>query len=303
MRAKWIFSISYYRGEAVAQPSSIGVQLSTPGEVEEFADYLGIEIPGRNDPRHHSRGLRVELWEDDPKLHSVIQQLESRYGWKQSKWHNIPLEERSRYFGIRKDREYSQKDLDGAAFLILLAQRPIAEQKDGTAEQVDAEVYVAEADRLQSAKTQLGTLYPFQGYCVSESLRRQLESAGIRGLSLEPVLILPANKVKKPLFKLSSTFVAPRSLLPIVNEAGHQIEPNTEWACYLDDGGYQPYEFKYRKEDLKRFQEVDIAMSYERTGVTKARAYRWCLVSQRFRQVLAELKIPGVRYAPVRFMD
>jgi len=185
MRAKWIFSISYYWGESVAQPLSIGVQLSTPREVEEFADYLGIEIPGRNDPRHHSRGLRVELWEDDPKLHSVIQQIESRYGWKQSKWHNSPLEERSRYFGIRKDREYSKKDLDGAAFLSLLAQKPIAGQKDGTAEQVDAEVYIAETDRLQSAKTEFGALMPFHAKCITESLGRQAvlqpRGQGIRG--------------------------------------------------------------------------------------------------------------------------
>lgn len=293
----------------MAQPLSIGVQLSTPREVEEFADYLGIEIPGRNDPRHHSRGLRVELWEDDPKLHSVIQQIESRYGWKPSKWHNIPLEERSRYFGVRKDREYSKKDLDNAAFLTLLAQKPIANQRDGTAEQVDAEVYVAEADRLQSAKTQLGTLFPFQAYGVTETLGRQLQDAGLRGLSLERVVFRPPPNrkkppnVRKPLFKLSSTFIAPRSLLPIVNEAGLQIEPNTEWACYLDDGGYQPYEFKYRKEDLERLQEVDIAMSYERTGVTKARAFRWCLVSQRFRRVLADLKVRGTLYSPVRFAD
>ena len=101
--------------------------------------------------------------------------------------------------------------------------------------------------------------------------------------------------------KLSSTFVALRSLLAIVKEAGHQVEPNSEWACYLDDGGYQPHELKYRNEDLKRFQEVDIAMSYERTGVTKARAYRWCLVSQRFRQVMRQLKVSGTCSAPVRF--
>ena len=302
MRAKWIFSIDYYRGESVAEPNSIGVQLSTPQEVEEFADYLGTEISGRNNPNHHSRGLRVILSEDDPRLHEVIRRIETIYGWKPSKWHNIPLEERSRYFGVRKDREYSKKELDGAAFLSLLAQKPIAGQKDGTAEQVDAEVYVAEADRLQSAKTAFGALMPFHAKCVTESLGRQLESAGLRGLSLEPVVILPADKVKKPLLKLSSTFIAPRSLLPIVNEAGHQIEPNTEWACYLDDGGYQPYEFKYRNEDLKRFQEVDIAMSYERTGPIRARSFRWCMVSQRFRQVMAELKVRGTLYAPVRFV-
>ncbi len=292
MKSSWQFTICYDPSNPPG-PFSIGIRARKPEEVDAFGLLINTQV-AKNETTPN-RQLRVELSEDDPRLQLLLERIENEYGWKPSKWFNIPLEERSRYFGVRKNREYSKRDLDGAAFLSLLAQKPIAGQKDGTAEQVDAEVYVAEADRLQSAKTQLGTLFPFHAYCITESLGRQLESAGLGGLSLEPVVILPADKVKKPLFKLSSTFVAPRSLLPIVNEAGHQIEPNTEWACYLDGGGYQPYEFKYRRED--------IAMSYERTGVTKARSFRWCLVSQRFRQVVADLKVRGTLYSPVRFTD
>ncbi len=308
MRTKWIFSISYYRGESIAEPNSIGIQLSTPSEVEEFADYLGIEIPGRNDPKHLSRGCRVEIWEDDPRLQTVVQRIESRYGWKPSKWFIIPMEERSRCFGVRKHRHYSKSELDSAAYLMLLADKVIAKHRDGTAEQIDAEVYVAAAGQYQLSKTQFGMLMPFWAQCVTETLGRQLQDAGLKGLSLEPVVFRqpddvkkPVN-VKKPLLKLSSNSIAPRSLLPLVNEVGERLEPNTKWACYLDDGGYQPYEFKYRESDLKHFQSVDIAMSYERTGVTKARAFRWCLVSQKFRRVLTELKVKGVQYAPVRFV-
>jgi hypothetical protein len=243
------------------------------------------------------------LPEDDPRLHWLIERINKSYGWKPSKWFNIPMEERSRYFGVRKNRQYSKKELEAEPFLHLhFAANAIARHCDGTAEQIESEVYVAVADQFQTTKTQFGTLAPFVGLCVTEPLGRRLEGAGLKGLSFDPVVILPADQVKKPLLKLSSAVIAPRSLLPIVNESGHQIEPNTEWACYPDDGGYQPHEFKYRKEELKKFQEVDIAMSYERTGVSKARAYRWCIVSQRFRQVMAELKVRGTIYAPVRFV-
>jgi hypothetical protein len=302
MRVTWSFSISYYKGESVARPLSIGVQLSTPVEVEEIADFLGAEIPGRDDPTHQSRGLKVTLPEDDSRLHAVIERIETDYGWKPSKWLNIPFEERSHYFGVRKQREYTKKDLDSAMFLTLFSDKPVANHKDVTTEQVENEVYVAVADRLQTPKTQFGALFPFQGFCVTESLGRQLENAKLTGLSLEPVVILPTEKVRKPLFKLSSTVVATRSLLPVVNEQGHQVEANTEWSCYLDDGGYQPHEFKFLKSALDEFRDVDIAMSFERTGITKPRAYRWCIVSQRFRQVMAELRVPGVLYAPVRFV-
>lgn len=301
MKTVWQFSISYDSSNAPG-PISIGMRARKPEDVDAFGSL--INTPVAKNASSPDRLLRVELSEGDPRLQLLLERVERAYGWKPSKWFNIPREERSRYFGVRKNRQYSKKELDAVTFLHLhYAANAIATHKDGTAEQVDNEVYVAEADRLQTTKTQFGTLAPFVGLCVTEPLGRRLEGAGLKGLSLDPVVILPADHVKKPLLKLSSAVIAPRSLLPIVNESGHQIEPNTEWSCYLDDGGYQPHEFKYRQEELKRFREVDIAMSYERTGVTKARAYRWCLVSQRFREVMAELKVRGTIYAPVRFLE
>ena len=306
MKTVWQFSISYY-SDTPPSPNSIGIYARKPEEVDEFGSL--INTPVAKNATSPNRLLRIELSEDDPRLQLLLERVERTYGWKPSKWFNIPREERSRYFGVRKKRQYSKKDLDGAPYLMLLADKIIADHRDGNAEQVDAEVYVAAAEGSHSAKTQFGVLMPFWAKCVTETLGCQLQDAGLRGLSLESVVFRQPDNVKKPvkamksLLKLSSTFIAPRSLLPIVNEAGHQIEPNTEWSCYLDDGGYQPHEFKYRQEELKRFREVDIAMSYERTGVTKARAYRWCLVSQRFREVMAELKVRGTIYAPVRFLE
>jgi hypothetical protein len=176
---------------------------------------------------------------------------------------------------------------------------------------VEDEVYVAEMDRLQRNKVQLGTLMPFHGLCVTEALGRQLEQANLRGLLLRPVLFvgeslesavfIPPEKVHKLLFKLSSSFIAPRTLLPLVNEQGYQVEPNTEWSCYFEDGGYHPFELRYSVKDFELHKDVDIAVSYEKTGVSKARSFRWCIVSQKFRTVMAELKVKGVKYAPVRF--
>jgi hypothetical protein len=300
MKTVWQFSICYDSGNPPG-PYSIGFRARSSEEVDLFGASINAAV-SKNEISP-DRLLRVELSEGDPRLQILLERIESTYGWKPSKWLAIPLEQRSRFFGVQKLREYSKKDLDIAPFLCLHADKPIATREDGTAEHVEAEVYIAEADRLQTAKTQFGALFPFHGLCVAEPLGRQLQAAGLKGLALDPVVFLPPDKVKKPLLKLSSTFIAPRSLLPLVNESGHQIEPNTEWACYLDDGGYHPHEFKYRTKELERFQEVDIAMSYERTGVTKARAYRWCIVSQRFRQVMGELKVPGVSYAPVRFVE
>jgi hypothetical protein len=301
MHIQWSFLIAYYKGEERFRPLSIGLQLRSAQEVEGIADLLEVDLAGRGD-QSVGRQLRVELFEGDPQLRRLLKHIKDRYGCQPSESFVVPLEKRERCFGVRKIRQYEKQDLDRATFLHLdFAAEPIATQIDGTNDQVESEVYVGEADDLQSSTVQFGNLMPFHGLCVSDNLGRQLEQAGLQGLSLENALILPEQDARKALKKLSSSVIAPRSLLPLVNDQGHAVAANTEWPCYLDDG-YQPHEFKYGNTDLDSFRGLDIAVSYERTGVSKARAFRWCLISQRFRQVMRELQIPGVRYAPVRFL-
>jgi hypothetical protein len=299
--AIWKFTIAHYPNEH--GPNAIGITLGSGDEVEEFGSMLGIDVPGKglSNPVRH---LNIQLEETDPRLELLAKTIRERYGWNPSEWFIVPEHLRNSYYGIEKKRLYAERDFDNAPFLLLhFAAKAIAKHKDGTEDQVAREVYVAKVDELQSNDVQFGMLTPFHGLCVTEALGRQLQDAGIRGLSLDPVAFVPSNKVRKPLLKLSSKVIAPHSLLPLVDELGRQIEPNTSWECYFDDRGYQPIEFKYRKSDLGLFESADILVSYERTGVTKARAYRWCLVSQRFRKVMKELKVAGVQYAPVRFVE
>jgi hypothetical protein len=314
MKAVWKLTIEYDPGNRPRILAS-HIFVSKPEYAEELGRLAGLPV-GKNSssPR---RILRVELFEGDPKLELLVQAIEKKLGYVPGPWLITPPEERHHFYSPRRTREYSEEDLDRASFLVLQCPVSIATQLDGTDEQVEKEVYVAEADEHQRSDVPFGILAPFHGLCAAESLARQLEQACLGGVSLEPVAFMrkkrprnpltlaafvPQKRVSKPLKKLASSYIAPRSLLPVVNEQGYRVEPNTEWPCYLDDGGYVPQEFKYNKSDWEFFRTVDIALSYERTGVTKARAFRWCLVSQRFREVMGELKVPGVRYAPVRFL-
>src|SRR5262245_48677750 len=105
------------------------------------------------------------------------------------------MEERSHYFGVRKIRDYTKKDLDRLSFLYLnFAGELIASQRDGNEEQVEKEIYVAAPDQRQYSSIQFGVMMPFHGLCVTESLGQQLENAGLRGLSLEPVVFHPATR-------------------------------------------------------------------------------------------------------------
>lgn len=301
MKVTWRFTISYDPSNDAGTRSN-GLFACNPNDVDEFAELIGL--PASRNATTARRQLRIELIDSDPKLKRLLDAIAERYNYEPSRWFVVPEDYRNRFFGVRKNRTYDRKDLDGVPFLLLdFAAESTATQMDGTEAQVEREVYVAAADYLQDSDVQFGTLMPFHGLCVAEPLAGRLEQADLKGLLLEPVVILPAAEVRKPLKKLSSSFVGPRSLVTVVNEQGREVEPNTEWSCYLDDGGYHPHEFRYLNSDLGFFDQVDIAMSYERTGVSKARSFRWCLVSQQFRRVMDELKVPGVRYAPVRFVD
>ena len=92
----------------------------------------------------------------------------------------------------------------------------------------------------------------------------------------------------------------PPALNPLINEAGGVVIPNTEWWCFHDDGGRTPEVLRYRAEEVKALGDFDIAMTYERVGYHKSTAYRWCIVSQKFRQALKKLKVRAVTYVPVQ---
>ena len=70
---------------------------------------------------------------------------------------------------------------------------------------------------------------------------------------------------------------------------------------YFDDKGHHP-ELTYNKDEVEKLGAFDIAMTAERTGINKPCSSRYLVVSQRFREVLRELKVPAVYYTPVRLI-
>ena len=92
----------------------------------------------------------------------------------------------------------------------------------------------------------------------------------------------------------------------INGSTGEEVIPYDVWPekwgdRWCDDDGYSPPELVYERKALQAL-EFDIAMTAERTGVNKERVFRWCVVSQKFRSTMIKLKVPGIRYVPVRLV-
>lgn len=80
------------------------------------------------------------------------------------------------------------------------------------------------------------------------------------------------------------------------------MEPNTEWWCWWDDGGREPAVLRYQRAEVEALDAFDMAVTFERVGQTEQGAYRQCIVTQRFREVMMKLNVKGVDYVPVELV-
>jgi len=244
--------------------------------------------------------IDVDLDETDPRLAKLYDAIWEKYQLKPSPWTIIPKAERHQYFGVRRKPTWTKRELDASELLWLKNTMIIGNNKDATPEEWAREEYVVSVDSKQNSKTQFGSLSPFMAMAVAEPLRSQLLDAGLIGLDLPPVVFVPRSKpVRKPLWALRSSVILPRPANLLQGEHGNPVEPNTEWACMWDDGGIYPPVLHYRSAEIEKIGRFDIALTFERVGITVQGAFRQCIVSQKFRQVFDTLKVKGVNYVPV----
>lgn len=278
-------------------PYSGGLRVQTSEEVEALSCVCGLPLWPHtpDDPR-----LVLELDENDPRLTKLYATIWNRYGIKPSPSFVVPVADRHLFFGVKRKLTWSRKEIDACELLWLRSTQLIAKHASRTQEQLEHEDYVAELDSRQRSAVQFGSLMPFTALAVAEPLHSELLGAGLVGLNLPEVRFVPENrKAIKLLWALKSTVTLPRALNLLQGENGNAVEPNTEWWCWWDDGGRDPVVLRYPRAVVAGLKSFDIAMTLERVGQTEQGAYRQCIVTQRFREVMTKLKVKGVDYAPV----
>jgi hypothetical protein len=247
--------------------------------------------------------LETTLLENDPRLTKLYAAIWEKYHLRPSQWTIIPKKERDRFFGVRRRATWSQDELDACELLWLQGKATIASHQDATDEQWERDDYLVKVDSKQKFKTQFGTLMPFTALAVAEPLRSQLESAELQRLYMPPVVFVPASKpVKKPLWALRSSLILPRPVNTLQGQDGEDAVPNTQWSCMWNDGGLYPPVLKFNHNELRDLASFDIAQTFEKVGLTRQGAYRQCIVSQRFRKVMTDLRVTGIDYVPVELV-
>ena len=280
------------------RPQSRGIYAATAEEVEELAAVSGFEASGWDRDEYKYRKIDVKEPEGSERLKKLLAAIKDKYGFVLNERLVVPVADRDHVFGVHKVREYTPEEIDSCELLYInFAGKAIAEHKDGTPEQVEAEQYVVERHRKKKT-VQFGYLTPFAAKAVTGELKDQLEDAGLKRVEFEPVIN------GDDIWKLWSSLKMPRCLLPLVDQNGAEIGPDVRpkfGEQYFDDKGYNPPELTYNRNEVEKLGTFDIAMTAERIG-GYPEVFRLHVVSQRFREVLKQLKVPAVHYAPVRLI-
>lgn len=269
---------------------------------ESQADKLAMERDGAFPVR---TSLHIAEPEDSKALHEVIVGLRSTYGIDLANDSLIP--NRARYFfRIRKVREFAEHQIDGAPYLWLHADKfAIGTWLTPTDEEYSQGIYAVKNDTKQTSKVSFGCLSPFPAIGVDQTLKEELERHALVGLHFNPITVhTERGKARKAVWNLTSSIVLPRTRTRFINKHGHDKEPFDDWSdrwesAHFHDDGYEPPVLEYAQHLMESLGSFDVAITAERIGNGPRISFPAVIVSQRFRQVLSKLKIPGVGYTPV----
>lgn len=273
---------------------------------DQFADLCGMVSSDWERDGRRLKSLKVDELGDSPKLAALIDAISEGLGYIPSPNRIVPEEDRGTVFGLIRKSVFTDEDIDASRFLQLTASKyQIGSWTTPTEEELASETYVVENDACQKTKVEFGFVSPFPALGISEPLKRKLESKNLDAIRFEPIVIRRrSGKPRKPLWKLWSSIILPRSATRLVTSQGHDKEPwngfSDRWSdAFYDDHGCYPPLLEFSETDLAKLPLFDVALTAEHTGNCRDRVFRTTIVSQRFRQTLTGLKVKGVEYVPV----
>ncbi|MEM9479583.1 MAG: hypothetical protein AAGA58_08025 [Verrucomicrobiota bacterium] len=301
----WNFTISFDETSAYRLSAST-VFAKSANDVEEFGAASGLEVTGRTDRNYgEMRWLKVREPEDSPKLNLLIQALKRRYGIKPSEWFIVPEELRDHYFGVRKEREFSDKQMMDAEYLRLIATRFQIGTHSRRSTPED-ETYYVKNDGKQGTKVEFGFISTFAALGISQGLKERIEAHNLKAILFDPITVRRKDDKppRKPLWKVHSNIILPRTCCRYIDAKGHVKEPYDDWSykwecAYFDDAGHVPTVLSYHRKDIEAIKPFDIAMTAEKLGNGPFISFRHTIVSQRFRKMMNDMRVKGVGYHPV----
>lgn len=252
-------------------------------------------------PEFDKARFRNYLYEiGDARIIEVMQIVLKMEGKRPKPWGLTITEWSEGYYFQNLRREYSSGDLDKAPYLALRGQG-----KRWLAKMVLREDFgpiKVVANKKLDDPMPYGDLY-YPVYAMNTRLTEELARRKLRGFTAKEIEIQDRRPGHQTIWQPWSTIAMPRCCLPVVSSWGEPcesigIESTNHRGWHYECGPYQPEELVFLRTEVAPLGDFDIAVCQEYLGAGYMR-FPTLVVSQRFRQVLRELKVPGVAYAPV----
>ncbi len=311
--AVWQFYVYHERRPEGLRACGSVIYADSAEEVQELARRSGLvarQFPTsqvaikRDGALPFETSIRISEAEDSPALRQMVLGIRDLYGIDLSQNVLLPNEARP-LFWVRKLREFTTSQVAEAPYLMVYAKFMIGTHTDRTAEELASGTIAVHNDSKQGTDVRFGCVAPFWPIGVDQWLKEKLEGYDLPGLRLNPIVVRRrSGPPRKPLWNLTGSVTLPRTLTRYVNEYGFEKVPYDDWSAkwgeaHFFDEGYQPPVLKYSKKQIDSLGSFDVAITAEKVGNGPKIAFQRLIVSQRFRGMLADLKIKGVGYVPV----
>lgn len=214
---------------------------------------------------------------------------------------DVPYDRASQsLFSAQLTRSYSESDIKSAPLLSPYCVLPVA---DGGYDQ-DGNFAIIR----NITKRAWGSMGGFltNVLCCRDEVREKLENSGLKQLKFREMAVMFPEKLPKnhqPIYQLTSDLILPPSSNWLFDNKGHvwkasdPVQRFPHGCLPLERWHIYP-EYHYREIDLKIVPEFDFALTHERIGSQEPCRHDF-VCSQRFREVLKELKLP-TKFSPIR---
>lgn len=203
-------------------------------------------------------------------------------------------------------REYSRCDLEACGYLTVTT---LEEWEGGEFSSTGPLELLLSGRGKKRSFAQVGR----NKFVVSGGLRRTLEQAGLRRTVFRETRLTdgydPVKRMSysweeaggEPWWQLTSDLTLPwlSARCTLADRNGEPFKENGVNGCWLVEGFYHPAEMHYRRGDLAKVGEFDVALTQERFGNSPANAYPAVVVSQRAYRLIREQDRKAV-FVPVR---
>ena len=246
------------------------------------------------------RGSRARVFEyelGDIKAQEILRYIRSRMCRLPTLYRAWNRRLLDRYFFQSLRREYTSAELENAPFLSLYGTKRMA--KMGPREDFGPLQVIG--DKLLEEPKPFGRLDPYVVRGMNNWLKEELTKRNLRGFAVREIEILNRKPQHQAIWEPWSTVTMPRCCLPLYDDWGEPCGPELtkNRGCHYECGPYMSEEKVFLRSEVEALGEFDIAVCQEHVGMGNNDRFPPIVVSQRFRQVLKELKVSGVAYAPV----